>query len=70
MKKLILIASLLVAINYQNTLMMDEDDPVSLAQQPLEPSMVKVYSITDLPFLDNCNTMLDDTILIVISELR
>ena len=59
----------LVAIDYQNTLMMDEDDPVSLAQQPLEPSMVKVYSITDLPFLDNCNTMLDDTILIVTSEL-
>ena len=58
-----------VAMDYQNTLMMDEDGPVSLAQQPLEPSMVKMYSITDLPFLDNCNTMLDDTILIVISEL-
>ena len=51
------------------TLSMDEDGPVSLAQQPLEPSMVKMYSITDLPFLDNCNTMLDDTILIVTSEL-
>ena len=51
------------------TLSMDEDGPVSLAQQPLEPSMVKMYSITDLPFLDNYNTMLDDTILIVTSEL-
>jgi hypothetical protein len=48
---------------------MDEDDPVSLAPQPLEPSMVKVYSIADLPFLDNYNAMLDDTILIVTSEL-
>jgi len=59
----------LVAIDYRNTLIMDEDDPVSLTQQPLEHSMVKVYSIADLPFLDNYNAMLDDTILIVTSEL-
>jgi hypothetical protein len=51
------------------TVSMDEDDPVSLTQEPLEHSMVKVYSIADFPFLDNYNALLDDTILIVTSEL-
>ncbi|SVA48177.1 uncharacterized protein METZ01_LOCUS101031, partial [marine metagenome] len=57
-----------VAIDCQNTLMMGGDDPVSLAQQLLEHSMVKVDLIADLPFLDKYDAILDDTILIVTSE--
>jgi hypothetical protein len=58
-----------VAIDYQNTLLVDGDDPIGLVQQPLEHSMVKVDSFTDPPFMDNCDAMLNDTILIVTSEL-
>ena len=61
--------TLLVAVDYENTLMIDQNDQVSSAEQPREHAMIKVDLMSDFLFMDNCNTMLDDTNLIVISEL-
>ena len=58
-----------VAVDYENTLMIDQNDQVSSAEQPGEHAMIKVDLMSDFLFMDNCNTMLDDTNLIVISEL-
>ena len=58
-----------VSLDYENTLMIDQNDQVSSVEQPREHAMIKVDSISSLLFMDNCNTMLDDTNLIVISEL-
>jgi len=60
---------LTVAVDYENTLMIDQNDQVNSVEQPREHAMIKVDSISGLLFMDNCNTMLDDTNLIVISEL-
>ena len=49
--------------------MIDQNDQVSSAEQPGEHAMIKVDLMSDFLFMDNCNTMLDDTNLIVISEL-
>ena len=49
--------------------MIDQNDQVSSAEQPREHAMIKVDLMSDFLFMDNCNTMLDDTNLIVISEL-
>ena len=51
------------------TLMINQNDQVSSAEQPGEHAMIKVDLMSDFLFMDNCNTMLDDTNLIVISEL-
>ncbi|MBI13079.1 MAG: hypothetical protein CL934_08790, partial [Deltaproteobacteria bacterium] len=61
--------SLPVAVDYENTLMIDQNDQVNSVEQPRENPMIKVDSISGLLFMDNCNTTLDDTNLIVISEL-
>ena len=58
-----------VAVDYEYTLMIDQNDQVSSAEQPREHAMIKVDLMSDFLFMDNCNTMLDDTNLIVISEL-
>jgi len=58
-----------VSLDYENTLMIDQNDQVSSVEQPREHAMIKVDSISSLLFMDNCNTMLEDTNLIVISEL-
>ena len=49
--------------------MIDQNDQVSSAEQPGENAKIKVDLMSDFLFMDNCNTMLDDTNLIVISEL-
>jgi hypothetical protein len=58
-----------VAIDYQNTLLMDENDPITSAQQPLEHSTATVDLVADLPFMDDYNPMLDHDMLFWSSEL-
>jgi len=58
-----------VAIDYQNTLLVDGDDLIDLVQQPLEHSMVTVDLVADLPFMDDYNPMLDHDMLFWSSEL-
>ena len=58
-----------VAIDYQNTLLVDGDDPIGLVQQPLEHSMVTVDLVADLLILNDYDAMLNDTVLFWSSEL-
>ena len=58
-----------VAINYQNTLLVDGEDLIGLVQQPPEHSMVTVDLVADLPFMDDYDATLNDTILFWSSEL-
>jgi hypothetical protein len=58
-----------VAIDYQNTLLVDGDDPIGLVQQPLEHSMVTVDLVADFLILDDYDVTLNDTILFWSSEL-
>ena len=58
-----------MAIDYQNTLLVDSDDPIGLVQQPLEHSMVTVNLVADLLVLDDYDATLNDTILFWSSEL-
>ena len=59
----------LFAIDYQNTLLMDGDDPIGLVQQPLEHSMVTVNLVADLLVHDDYDATLNDIILFWSSEL-
>ena len=59
-----------VAIDYQNTLLVDGDDPIGLVQQPLEHSMVTVDLVADLLILDDYDATLNDAVLFWSSELR
>ena len=58
-----------VAIDYQNTLLVDGDDPIGLVQQPLEHSMVTVDLVADLLILNDYDATLNDTVLFWSSEL-
>ena len=58
-----------VAIDYQNTLLVDGDDPIGLVQQPLEHSMVTVDLVADLLILDDYDATLNDAVLFWSSEL-
>ena len=58
-----------VAIDYQNTLLADGDDPIGLVQQPLEHSMVTVDLVADLLILNDYDATLNDTVLFWSSEL-
>jgi len=58
-----------VAINYENTLLVDGDDPIDLVQQPLEHSMVTVDLIADFLILDDYDATLNDAVLFWSSEL-
>ena len=48
---------------------MDENDPITSAQQPLDHSTATVDLIADLPFMDDYNPMLDHDMLFWTSEL-
>ena len=50
-------------------MVVDGDDPIGLVQQPLEHSMVTVDLVADLPFMDDYDATLNDTILFWSSEL-
>jgi hypothetical protein len=58
-----------VAIDYQNTLLVDGGDPIDLVQQPLEHSMVTVDLVADFLILDDYDATLNDTVLFWSSEL-
>ena len=58
-----------VAIDYQNTLLVDGDDPIGLVQHPLEHSMVTVDLVADLLILNDYDATLNDTVLFWSSEL-
>ena len=58
-----------VTIDYQNTLLVDGDDPIDLVQQPLEHSMVTVDLVADFLILDDYDATLNDTVLFWSSEL-
>ena len=58
-----------LTIDYQNTLLVDGDDPIDLVQQPLEYSMVTVDLVADFLILDDYDATLDHDMLFWSSEL-